>query len=438
MARLILKRLPSHPEAHVHENPKNLRRLESRVALALKQLEALRPRIDARYREYFEAQQRKEARRTSVSTHASPSLRNDRRMPTVPTNRGYELEFARQEFEKREREKREQWRAQGRGVPVDSTGREIQRISTPRASMELSRPSSQSAQYAPPIGGYIGYETDEYTGSSTGTGPRREERRERDDEDLSRSIQALHMHPSLSSPQHARKPSLEVAHLRHEPSSPKDRDKHEQRTGTWGYNYPNVRKPVPVPYLPLPPPSPSFDGTTPIPPPKKPYTAAPLLPEKPPYSPTLPTPLSKSMPNSPAKDQFHFSTPASLENGAPLRTIFLPASIRYQFLRMAAPNTSRNIETCGILCGSLMQNALFISRLVIPEQDATSDTCTTKDEEGLFEYCDKEDLIVLGWIHTHPSQTCFMSSVDLHTQASYQLMLPESIAIVCAPSREPS
>jgi hypothetical protein len=26
-----------------------------------------------------------------------------------------------------------------------------------------------------------------------------------------------------------------------------------------------------------------------------------------------------------------------------------------------------------------------------------------------------------------------MSSVDLHTHASYQLMLPEAIAIVCAP-----
>lgn len=36
-------------------------------------------------------------------------------------------------------------------------------------------------------------------------------------------------------------------------------------------------------------------------------------------------------------------------------------------------------------------------------------------------------------IHTHPSQTAFLSSVDLHTQLSYQLMLPEAIAIVIAP-----
>ena len=44
---------------------------------------------------------------------------------------------------------------------------------------------------------------------------------------------------------------------------------------------------------------------------------------------------------------------------------------------------------------------------------------------------------MLGWIHTHPTQTCFMSSRDLHTHSGYQVMLPESIAIVCAPSKEP-
>ena len=43
-------------------------------------------------------------------------------------------------------------------------------------------------------------------------------------------------------------------------------------------------------------------------------------------------------------------------------------------------------------------------------------------------------LSVLGWIHTHPSQTAFLSSVDLHTQFSYQQLLPEAVAVVCAPS----
>ncbi len=34
---------------------------------------------------------------------------------------------------------------------------------------------------------------------------------------------------------------------------------------------------------------------------------------------------------------------------------------------------------------------------------------------------------------THPSQTAFLSSIDLHTQFGFQIMVPEAVAIVCAP-----
>lgn len=132
---------------------------------------------------------------------------------------------------------------------------------------------------------------------------------------------------------------------------------------------------------------------------------------------------------------FTFKPSAYLENGSPLRTIFLPPNLRHQFLKIALSNTQANLETCGVLCGTLISNALFISKLVIPDQESTSDTCETINEDKLFEYVDGEDLMVLGWIHTHPTQTCFMSSRDLHTHAGYQAMMPESIAIVCAPSK---
>lgn len=135
---------------------------------------------------------------------------------------------------------------------------------------------------------------------------------------------------------------------------------------------------------------------------------------------------------------YTFKPTAFLENGTPLRTVFIPPTLRTEFLRVAAPNTRNNLETCGILCGTLISNALFISRLVIPEQKNSSDTCETVNESALFDYCDSEDLMMLGWIHTHPTQTCFMSSRDLHTHCGYQVMLPESIAIVCAPSKNPS
>jgi STAM-binding protein len=129
---------------------------------------------------------------------------------------------------------------------------------------------------------------------------------------------------------------------------------------------------------------------------------------------------------------------AKTESGKPLRTIFINPNLRTEFLKIAAPNTQRNLETCGILCGTLISNAFFISKLVIPEQESTSDTCDTVNESALFDYVDTNDLMTLGWIHTHPTQTCFMSSRDLHTHSGYQVQMAESIAIVCAPKHEPS
>lgn len=44
------------------------------------------------------------------------------------------------------------------------------------------------------------------------------------------------------------------------------------------------------------------------------------------------------------------------------------------------------------------------------------------NEEEIFDVQDKRSLYPLGWIHTHPTQTCFLSSVDVHTQCGYQVL----------------
>ncbi|KAG0329602.1 hypothetical protein BG004_002296 [Podila humilis] len=119
-----------------------------------------------------------------------------------------------------------------------------------------------------------------------------------------------------------------------------------------------------------------------------------------------------------------------------LRTMTVPVRLLDRFLNIVRPNTIKKLETCGILAGVLSRNKLTVTTLIIPKQTATSDTCSTTNEDELFEFQMARDLMTLGWIHTHPTQTCFMSSVDLHTHCSYQLMLPEAIAIVCAPSHE--
>lgn len=140
-----------------------------------------------------------------------------------------------------------------------------------------------------------------------------------------------------------------------------------------------------------------------------------------------------------SSSDYTFKPSAVSESGAPLRTLFLPTELRTGFLAIAASNTRNKLETCGILCGTLISNALFVSHLVIPDQTSTSDTCDTTEQgdSALFDYVDNEELMVCGWIHTHPTQTCFLSSRDLHTSVGYQVMLPESVAIVCAPTQNP-
>lgn len=74
-----------------------------------------------------------------------------------------------------------------------------------------------------------------------------------------------------------------------------------------------------------------------------------------------------------------------------------------------------------------------ITTLIIPKQRGTADTVAAEAEEEIFAAQDERGLFPLGWVHTHPAQACFLSSVDVHTQCGYQTMLDEAIAAVMAP-----
>lgn len=119
-----------------------------------------------------------------------------------------------------------------------------------------------------------------------------------------------------------------------------------------------------------------------------------------------------------------------------LRSVVVPGGLFAKFLYLSKQNTEKNVETCAILAGKFSGNQLSISHLLVPKQSGTADSCSTENEEEVLEYQDQKGLDTVGWIHTHPTQTAFMSSVDLHTHCSYQLMLPEAVAIVCSPKYE--
>ncbi|KAJ9181844.1 hypothetical protein P3X46_005892 [Hevea brasiliensis] len=106
--------------------------------------------------------------------------------------------------------------------------------------------------------------------------------------------------------------------------------------------------------------------------------------------------------------------------------LHVPVNLMEDFLRLARENTQKNLETCGVLAGYLKNRVFHLTTLIIPKQESTSDSCQTLNEEEIFEVQDRLALFPLGWIHTHPSQTCFMSSVDLHTHYSYQVTVTSS------------
>ncbi|KAJ9100099.1 hypothetical protein QFC19_005779 [Naganishia cerealis] len=123
-----------------------------------------------------------------------------------------------------------------------------------------------------------------------------------------------------------------------------------------------------------------------------------------------------------------------------LLSMRVPSQLISKFLNIAQKNTKKRVETLGLLLGTEhMQYGsipqLVVEVLLIPKQTGTSDTCAMLSEEEVLAVSLERGLDCLGWIHTHPTQSCFMSSMDLHTHASYQQMLPEAIAIVCAPSQ---
>ncbi|PGH03272.1 STAM-binding protein [Blastomyces parvus] len=428
-AQLVLSHIATHPDARQEDNRKAVAAAKREVQRNLSKLEELKPRINKRYERYVQLLRSREARRTA------PLLGNDgittTNAPIDPALAGVAEPLE---------------AAQNRDLAVKLAQREFSRRATARTATQPEDLYAKGIVATYGVEGFHHRPNDEPA------------------DDLSRRLQDLRSKVvrnerttgrPLSPPY--RPVSKSHNHIQRAPS-PQQRADLGQASS---YKYPSVHRQPSSDVCQLPPPVPSkvepvaFDSVLPPQLPAKIKHPIPSHLESPASTP-LPGLISPPIPNkvlpsssppstngsiTPTTDlhpsTFTFKPSAYLENGTPLRTIFISPDLRKQFLHLASPNTQRNLETCGILCGTLISNAFFISKLLIPEQESTSDTCEMINESAIFDYCDSEDLMVLGWIHTHPTQTCFMSSRDLHTQSGYQVMLAESIAIVCAPSKDP-
>ncbi|CAF0946726.1 unnamed protein product [Rotaria sordida] len=146
------------------------------------------------------------------------------------------------------------------------------------------------------------------------------------------------------------------------------------------------------------------------------------------------------MSNKPDKTTYDYSQETATNSINPnkmlYRQISIPNDITLKFLQVAEQNTAKNVYTYGILAGNKKENNEYmITHIVIPKQNGGINSCymEKQEEEEMFEYISNNNLITLGWIHTHPNERVFLSSIDLHRHILYQMLIQEAIAIVISP-----
>ncbi|KAL2760976.1 hypothetical protein ACRALDRAFT_1038074 [Sodiomyces alcalophilus JCM 7366] len=464
---LVLKHLNTHPEAKSPINKiiaKPLRDRQNKEVF--KRLEQLKPLIDREYEEWRSmaaSQKRIEAERSHSRAQSyesfsarDPTLSGKAKVLDVGDNQDLAIGLAQRDYQLRDARKRgtyqagvtkelemerrkggawDEWNAQGYTAPPESERQ-------PETKLEPNSPEE-------PIHDID--EDEELRKQMEATRRWLDYNAMDGEEDTPRVEDAFRhtMSPSSTTAPSHQSPTRGLTRTR-TPSLP------PPRLANRPYHYPSISQPKPVETeerahldprpAPMPPPlRPPKEAVASA---RRPDSGPPERPRKVAAEPTykrLPSPTrgprrppKEQAIEPPKKERIAFRPAAYLENGDPIRPVFIPTRLKEEFLKIASENTRKGLEMCGMLCGRPINNALFVSCLLIPEQKCTPDTCETENESGMLEYCINEDLLMLGWIHTHPTQTCFMSSRDLHTQAGYQVMMPESIAIVCAPRHEPS
>lgn len=118
-----------------------------------------------------------------------------------------------------------------------------------------------------------------------------------------------------------------------------------------------------------------------------------------------------------------------------LREVQISYDMIKLFMHHVEVNTKKGIESCAVLAGELggEDNVLRVNTLILPPQKGSRDQVEMLNEEVLLEETMEKELIVMGWIHTHPEFQCFLSSIDVHTTLGFQILLEEALAIVIAP-----
>lgn len=431
---LVLKKFPEHPMAQTRDGRRLIKPLQERLTNIISELEELKMHINEAYNEWERL-----VRAGQVEDRPMPDSRYDKYAAQDPAL---------------------SWNNEAQAQLLDASNNQelaVRLAKDDYRRRDVARRSIRQAgvsEYEEQVrrSGGVWEDWDASRGSRTRGQPD-------DGSDIQRQIQETRRRLDMPEDQYSEAGERDFSRNGSRPPNLASRSSARppiHRPTPQHYSYPSVSRPRPLNYE-YPPPEPS---AAPSRPPKEQYqnyqrgppeaSAAPAIPRKAPGDVRGPPSLPPKMLEKPEernatssvdravnelskRKNITFLPAGYTEGGKPLRPIFIPRHLQDKFLEIAAPNTRKGLELCGIICGRPINNALFVAALLVPNQICTTDTCETEDEFQIFEFCEKENMIIIGWIHTHPTQTCFMSSRDLHTHASYQAISPEAVAIVCAP-----
>ena len=124
------------------------------------------------------------------------------------------------------------------------------------------------------------------------------------------------------------------------------------------------------------------------------------------------------------------------QRGKKPKRMHLPPDLIRKFAQLSERNTNLRKETGGILAGVQRKGHYQVTHLIVPEQTGGPDRWDMQDVTEITTYFVRNPhLVMLGFIHTHPNMTSFLSSVDLHALYAYARDNPDLVSIVLAPER---
>lgn len=94
-------------------------------------------------------------------------------------------------------------------------------------------------------------------------------------------------------------------------------------------------------------------------------------------------------------------------------------------------------ETAGLLIGEEKDGIVYVDDIRVGDQKGNAVHVEISEEElthAVIDVSERTDgKVIVGWWHTHPNLSSFLSPTDIKTQLNYQALMPNAIAIVIDP-----